>query len=177
MIGRFATPMVMLLVGLCVAAGRPPPADEPGKDKTPREEVVIGGETFRLELAVDEKSRNRGLGGRRKLDDDGGMLFVFPDTRRRSFWMKDCLIDIDLIYLDDRGRIVRCHEMKKEPPRGRDESMFDYERRLKLYASLRPVRFVIELRAGSIKRLKLEPRQTIALDLDRLKKLARRPTP
>ncbi len=87
--------------------------------------------------------------------------------------MKDCLIDIDLIFLDGRGRIIRLHKMKREPPRGKDESVFAYERRLKDYSSHRPMQFAIELEAGSIDRLKLEPGRTIRLDLRRLRKMAK----
>lgn len=146
-----------------------------GADPTTRpakEQVVIAGETFRLELAVDDKTRALGLGGREKIEDHGGMLFVFRDARRRSFWMKDCRFDIDIMFLDDRGRITAVHKMKQEPPRGEDETALDYGRRLKLYPSMRPARFAIELEAGSIERLKLKPGQTITLDLPRLRKLA-----
>jgi len=137
------------------------------------EQVVIAGETFRLEPAVTAKARQRGLGGRQKIEDHGGMLFVFPDVRRRSFYMKDCLVDIDIVFLDDRGRVTAVHAMVKEPPRRAGENVTAYERRLKRYPSRRPVRFAIELETGSIERLKLEPGRTIPLDLRRLKKMAR----
>ncbi len=150
---------------ILAAAG---PATRPAK-----EQVVIAGETFRLEPALNAEARQRGLGGREKIEDHGGMLFVFRDARRRSFYMKDCVIDIDIMFLDDRGRITAVHKMKKEPPRREDESVRAYERRLKLYPSVRPVRFAIELETGSIERLKLKPGGTIPLDLPRLKKMAR----
>ncbi len=161
----------VVLVGLLAAA--PGPASRPAETEPAREDVVIAGELFRLELAANARLRARGLGGREKVSDDGGMLFVFPDTRYRSFWMKDCLVDIDLMFLDSRGRIVAVHRMKTEPPRGPRESMPAYERRLKLYASSRPTRIAIELKTGSIDRLKLETGQLIELDLVRLKKKAR----
>ena len=148
-------------------------APDPATTQPAREEVVIAGEIFRLELAADTPTRARGLGGRKKIPDDGGMLFVFPDTRYSSFWMKDCLVDIDIVFLDTRGRIVAVHRMKIEPPRASEESAVDYERRLKLYASKQPTRFAIELKTGSIDRLKLDTGQLIELDLARLKKNAR----
>ena len=143
--------------------------------RSAKERVVIAGETFRLDPAVNAKARQRGLGGREKIADHGGMLFVFPDARRRSFYMKDCVFDIDIMFLDDRGRITAVHKMKTEPPRRADESVRAYERRLKLYPSRLPVRFAIELVTGSIERLKLKPGVTIPLDLPRLKKMARSP--
>ena len=170
---RLGSSLAILLV---LAAAAPGPTTQPATQPTTRpakEQVTIGGETFRLEPVVDEKSRARGLGGREKIEDHGGMLFVFPDARRRSFWMKDCVIDIDIMFLDNRGRITAVHKMKKQPPRGENESNYSYERRLKLYPSIRPARFAIELEAGSIDRLKPKPGQTITLDLPRLRKMAR----
>ena len=158
--------MIALATMVILAAAEP--ATRPAKER-----VLIAGETFRLEPAVDAKARQRGLGGREKIEDHGGMLFVFPDARRRSFYMKDCVFDIDIMFLDDRGRITALHKMKTEPPRRQDETVRAYERRLKLYPSRRPVRFAIELETGSIERLKLKPGLSIPLDLPRLKKMAR----
>ena len=157
--------LCLATIVILAAAG---PATRPAKER-----VVIAGETFRLEPAVNAKARQRGLGGREKIEDHGGMLFVFRDARRRSFYMKDCVFDIDIMFLDDRGRITALHKMKTEPPRRQDETVRAYERRLKLYPSRRPVRFAIELETGSIERLKLKPGLTIPLDLQRLKKMAR----
>ena len=164
--------MVVLVLGGAVLGADAPKDDKDPKEKL-KEKIVIEGKAFQLELAVDDKARTLGLAGREKIEPNGGMLFVFPDTRYRSFWMKDCLVKMDLLFLDSRGRIVRVHEMKTEPPRRPDESVGRYERRLKLYASRRPVQFAIELEAGSIDRLKLKPGQAVALDVVRLKKLAR----
>ncbi len=123
--------LAILLLGAAGARAadekkKPPPAKGP-----PTEKVVIGAEKFELEVAADRKARTKGLMGRQRIDDHGGMLFVFRNARNRSFWMKDCLIDMDLLMLDARGRIIRLHKMKREPPRQEDESVFAYERRLK----------------------------------------------
>ena len=132
-------------------------------------DVTIEGETFRLELAVDETSRERGMMGRTDIPAGTGMLFVFPDARWRSFWMKNCLIDIDLIFLDARGSVTATHRMRVEQPRLADESERDYEARLAPYVSARPAQFAIELRSGSIDRLGIGVDDRIALDLDDLK--------
>ena len=83
-----------------------------------RETVVIKGHAFHLEPAIDDASRTMGLMHRESIPEDGGMLFVFPDAQRRGFWMGNCLIDIDIIYLDSRGRITALHRMKAEAPQG-----------------------------------------------------------
>ena len=157
---------------LLVAAGAIGQDDKEAdaKKKIPKEEVVIGQETFKLEVAADEKSRAQGLMNREKIDDDGGMIFIYKGAQFRRFWMKNCLVDIDLVYLDGRGRIVSLHKMKKEPPRSENESVIDYERRLKRYPSQRPAQFIIELKAGSIDRVKAKVGETIELDLPKLRR-------
>lgn len=141
------------------------------KKKIPKEEVVIGQETFKLEVAANEKSRAKGLMNREKIDDDGGMIFIYKRAQVRSFWMKNCLVDIDILYLDGRGRIVSMHKMKKEPPRDENEPVVEYERRLKRYSSRRPAQFIIELKPGSIDRLKPKVAETIELDLPKLRQI------
>jgi uncharacterized membrane protein (UPF0127 family) len=110
---------------------------------------------------------------RTALRKDGGMLFVFTDAAERSFWMANCFINIDLIFLDSRGTITATHEMKTETPRGEEESQWEYEGRLKKYYSHGPARFAIELCEGSIRRLKLKPNEHIPLNLQQLRRIAR----
>lgn len=117
------------------------------------ESVEIGGEAFRLELAADPMTRTIGLMGRSEIAPHGGMLFIFPDTAPRSFWMRNCLVDLDIAYLDDEGRVVAVHRMKAEPLRQEGESESDYLGRLARYPSAKPARYAIELRAGSLARL------------------------
>ena len=135
------------------------------------ETIEIQGERFTLEIALDDVSRIRGLQGRTTIPSDGGMLFVFPDAQARSFWMADCLVDIDLIFLDPRGRVTATHQMKVETPQGEDESRLAYQARLRGYFSVYPAQFAIELAAGSINRLDVRFEQRIELDLRRLKGL------
>ena len=99
------------------------------------------------------------------------MLFIFPDSDMRSFWMANCLIDIDLIFLDTRGTITALHEMKIEDPQEAGESELAYNTRLKNYKSGFPARFAIELPAGSITRLQLRINQKLPLELGELKAL------
>ena len=149
------------------------PETAPDEKKPPLEKVVIVERTFKLELAADPVSRANGLMGREKLEKDRGMLFVYPRSGNRNFWMMNCLIDIDLIFLNSQGRITALHEMKKEAPQGKDETNAQYSRRLKRYPTRRSSQYGIELQKGSIKKLKLKVGQTIKLDFKRLTKLAK----
>lgn len=75
--------------------------------------VTVNNQTFNVEVAKDDKSRQVGLSNRESLGEDKGMLFVFPDKGRYSFWMKDTQIPLDIIYISD-NKIV--HIVKNAPP-------------------------------------------------------------
>jgi uncharacterized membrane protein (UPF0127 family) len=143
--------------------------------------VKIGGEWFHLEVAADDATRMRGLGGRTEIEKNGGMLFLFTEPRRSAFVMRDCPIDIDIIYLSPEGRVLTTYAMKAEPPRGPDEGQpgtFDnakYEGRLKQYDSRYPLQFAIELRGGRLAELKVPVKEGDKIDLpvDDLKKRAK----
>ncbi|MDH3686452.1 MAG: DUF192 domain-containing protein [Myxococcales bacterium] len=121
----------------------------------PSERVMLRGVAFDLELAADPSKRTIGLMFRDSIDDRGGMLFVFPDVVPRTFWMRNCLVDMDLLFLDARGRVVAVHEMQAEPLRRPEESEPAYLNRLRRYPSGEAVRFAIELKAGTARQLGL----------------------
>ena len=59
-----------------------------------------------LEVAVSEEEREMGLMFRDSLPPDAGMLFLFDRDGIWPFWMKNTFIPLDLIWLDDGGRVV-----------------------------------------------------------------------
>lgn len=152
----------------------PPPSGTPNPPPEGREMVTIKGETFTLELSNNNITRQAGLMHRETIPDDGGMLFVFPDAQRRSFWMAYCVVDMDLMFLDARGRVTAAHRMKVQPPQRPDESRFAYEQRMRAtdYGSRSAAQFAIELKAGSFDRLQIKVEDLIDLDLPRLKAAA-----
>jgi len=129
----------------------------------PTREVVIGGERFRLEVAADPEAMYRGLGGRRTIPRNGGMLFVHPAPRPLAMVMRDCPIPIDVAFLDAEGRILNVHTMPPEPPRRSDEDAIAYEARLPSYASAGPAQYAIELAGGRFAELGVKPGDRIAL--------------
>lgn len=90
-------------------------------------------------IAADNASRQRGLMYRSSLPDDEGMLFIFPQASSQGFWMKNCLMDMDIAYIDDAGKIVDIITMKAPKP---GDVLFPR------YRSSQPVRYALETNPG-----------------------------
>ncbi|WP_299815891.1 DUF192 domain-containing protein [uncultured Jannaschia sp.] len=65
---------------------------------------------FRIELARTPEEQAQGLMFREEMAQLAGMLFVYPSERDVSFWMRNTLIPLDMIFIDAEGRVVRVHE-------------------------------------------------------------------
>ena len=64
------------------------------------------GATFKLELAIDDETRARGYMYREHVGPDEGMLFFFEQPGIYPFWMKNCKVNLDIIWLDSEFRVV-----------------------------------------------------------------------
>jgi uncharacterized membrane protein (UPF0127 family) len=104
------------------------------------------GSSMTAELAVTAEERARGLMFRESLLPDQGMLFVFEVEDYHSFWMKNTLISLDMLWLDKEKRIV--HIERDVPPCQADPCPS--------YTPKRPGSYVLELKSGSAERLKLK---------------------
>ncbi|PZX13792.1 hypothetical protein LX81_03127 [Palleronia aestuarii] len=69
-----------------------------------------GAARFHVELADDDAERARGLMHRESLAAGRGMLFVYDRPQRTSFWMRNTLIPLDIIFADAEGVVTRVHE-------------------------------------------------------------------
>ncbi len=134
----------------------------------------LGDTTWTMELAIGEAAIRNGLMGRTELAADEGMLFVFPRAEPRSFWMAWCVMPIDLVFLDGRGRVVALHEMVVEPPFAEGESNLAYLDRMPSYPSGVPVRFAAEFQAGTIQRLSINRGDKFELNIQPLLEQAAR---
>jgi len=104
----------------------------------PTATIQVGEHAVRVEVAADVESRARGLMHREHLPADEGMLFIYPEERPRSFWMKDTRIPLSIAFADSTGKIVRISEMRP----------LSTERTKSLY----PARYALEMNQGWFER-------------------------
>jgi uncharacterized membrane protein (UPF0127 family) len=126
------------------ASGRAEPAFEPLTVQTAK-----GPQSFRVEVVDDEETRARGLMFRTELAADAGMLFDFRREESVYFWMKNTYLPLDMIFIRSDGRIrsiARDATPLSEEPIG----------------SGGPVRFVLEVAAGTAARLGIRPGDAVA---------------
>ena len=101
----------------------------------PRATISIKGHMLAVELAATPKARVCGLSKRVDLPENQGMLFIYPDLGKRSFWMKDTQIPLSIAFLDDSGLIISIQHMT---PMQIDER----------YRSRQAVRYALEVNQG-----------------------------
>jgi uncharacterized membrane protein (UPF0127 family) len=112
-------------------------------DPQPLVAVTKGGErSFSVEIADTSAEREAGLMFREEMADDHGMLFVFEEPRDVSFWMRNTPMPLDLIFVGQDGKI---RAIKQGEPQS--EAMI---------SPGVPVRFVLELKAGTAARSGIE---------------------
>ena len=137
----------LLLVSACSAG--PTTATAPAT--FPTVAIIIGSKTFTVEIAADLAAREQGLMNRDKMENEHGMIFLFPHSGIYKFWMKDTKIPLDLLFLDNAGKVV--HIVTLQPG-----DLVGFE-------NYTPTRYVIELNAGVAKSLNLKTGDTINLPL------------
>lgn len=96
-----------------------------------------------IEIADDDLQTQRGLMYRRSMRQNRGMLFIFPDSQERSFWMKNTLLSLDIIYLDENKEIVSISE--NAPPKS-EQSIW----------SEKPAKYVVEVNAGFVSQFQIK---------------------
>jgi hypothetical protein len=106
-----------------------------------------GGTTLVLEIARSNAERARGLMHRAEVPPGTGMIFFFDSPARHSFWMFNCLVALDLVWLDAQGTVVDVKVAAPPCPAEPCES----------YMPSGPASIVIEVAAHEAARLGLVP--------------------
>ena len=99
---------------------------------------------FTVEVAETAAQRRQGLQHRKSLAAGAGMLFDYRRVQPVAMWMKNTLIPLDMLFIDDAGRVVNV---------ARDTEPLS----LATIPSAAPVRAVLEINAGSARRLGIRP--------------------
>ena len=132
----------LAILVLCSCAGpEPVPRGDPGPLLPTIEVGLPGGARVTAELATTPEQQARGLMFRSYVPPDRGMLFVGDRASRRSFWMYQCLVPLDMVWLDGAHRIV---EIVREAPPCRETD----PQRCPSYGGTVNSVYVLELAAG-----------------------------
>lgn len=140
------------------ALGQMPPGlsyqAPPARNKElPRIDMLLDGERFHLEVALDKADLLQGLMYREHLPDKHGMLFPFWPPRIVNFWMKNTRIPLDMLFIRDKVIVYTYHDV---PPCTQDPCP--------TYNSLYPVDMVVELPAGTARHYAIEIGDPIQFD-------------
>jgi uncharacterized protein len=133
---RTRIPLLLAFSGLSVASAAP---------ATRYAQVDFPDRTHvRAEVAATEAEREQGLMFRTSMAELDGMIFVFDAPGMHAFWMKNTLIPLDMLFVDQQGRIINIHE--RAVPGSLDP-----------IAAAGPARAVIELNGGTAGHLGIKP--------------------
>jgi YVTN family beta-propeller protein len=141
--------IVFVIFGLLAAGGwfvlpdkaeifRPEPESNP-----PLFSLAIAGVPLKVELADTPDKRAQGLSGRADLPENQGLLFVFERPGHYFFWMKEMRFPLDIIWINETGRIVEISQNVPVP--AADAGLVSY-------GPPEPVQYVLEVNAGFAER-------------------------
>jgi uncharacterized membrane protein (UPF0127 family) len=153
MIKRLALFNRLTLAALVVAAGALLMMIDPTARAAEQQTLEIASKTgvhvFSVELAVTDDERSRGLMYRRSVPEFYGMLFDFKRDQEVAMWMKNTYVSLDMIFIQGDGRIRRIAENTETESE-------------KIIPSGGPVRAVLEVAAGTARKLGLEAGDRVA---------------
>ena len=147
MIKRLAFTAMVVAAAVCFIA--PSPTARGAEQQTLEIASKTGVHVFAVELAVTDEERARGLMYRRSVPEFYGMLFDFKRDQEVTMWMKNTYVSLDMIFIQSNGRIRRIAENTETESE-------------KIIPSGGPVRAVLEVAAGTARKLGIEPGDRVA---------------
>jgi uncharacterized membrane protein (UPF0127 family) len=112
--------------------------------------VQINNYFVKVIIADTPEEHSRGLSYRSKLEENTGMLFIFNEIGTKTFWMREMLFDIDIVWIDENQKVIGFQEKI-------DKASYNKEspNHSKLYNSPPKTKYVLELNSGDVKRLNI----------------------
>jgi uncharacterized protein len=129
---------ILAAIILWVSAGSGAGCGVTGSSPASPKAIAPDGHEFRLEIAATPEQQARGYMYRERVGRNEGMLFIFPSSDFHSFWMKNCLISLDILWLSEDLSIV--HLEQEVPPCRKDPCPS--------YPSMSKARYVLEVASG-----------------------------
>lgn len=96
--------------------------------------IKLGGKKYEVLVAKTEEEKTEGLQNIESLEDNEGMIFVYDEPQDLDFWMKDTMIPLDIIFIDEDCEVI---SVKLGKPNSTD------------YLSEKNAKYVVELNANS----------------------------
>jgi uncharacterized membrane protein (UPF0127 family) len=152
MIKRLAFAVLLVAVAACLVAW--PPMARSAEQQILEIASKTGVHVFSVDLAVTDEERSRGLMFRRSVPESYGMLFDFKRDQEVTMWMRNTYVSLDMIFIQSDGRIRRIAE--------NTETESD-----KIIPSGGQVRAVLEVAAGTARKLGIEPGDRVATPIFR----------
>ncbi|MDA3941414.1 MAG: DUF192 domain-containing protein [Spirochaetia bacterium] len=100
--------------------------------------ITVGKDIYNIEIAVSREEQSLGLMNREKIEENEGMIFLYREDRKLSFWMKNTYIPLSIAFIAKNGTIKEIHNMKPES--------------LTPVKSIHSVRYALELPLGAFER-------------------------
>ena len=140
--------------GVVIGAAKSDRATLKASSELQQATIKVGKKTFTAELALSVAEQAQGLSNRPSMPKDHGMLFVFTRPTSPPFWMKDMQFSIDIVWIL-RDRVVGISPNLPIPKPGTKPE------KLQIYSPPSPVDYVLELRAGQSRGVRIDDIVTI----------------
>ena len=112
---RLLLAVLLLCAFTCDTNHTPAPMTTAQPDDTSVPRIIFkDGFAVKVEVAANDELRAQGLMYRDHMADDRGMIFLFPQSGEYAFWMKNTIIPLDMIWIDDAKKVV--HVAHDVPP-------------------------------------------------------------
>lgn len=69
--------------------------------------IEVNNKEYHVQLACTDEEKECGLQNVPSIEEDGGMLFIYDEAQSVSFWMKDTLINLDIVFIDEDWEILK----------------------------------------------------------------------